>query len=123
MSIKSGIFLKDFCALISHSNEATVGQLQVIHIIHPSLKVCHYDQVWFHCPVANPRRKRPIMGECAYPDPREGQRVTLKAGAFSHVKIREWTILCHLKNGKILLRCLEKKYTLEVTSEDIENKS
>ncbi len=59
------------------------------------------------------------MEECTYPITKDGERVTLKAGAFPHVKIREWTIACYLENGKILLRCPEKKYTLEVTTDDI----
>jgi hypothetical protein len=60
------------------------------------------------------------MEECAYGVTREGERVTLKAGAFPQIKIRYWMIACHLKNGKILLRNPKRNYTLEVTPGDIE---
>ncbi len=63
------------------------------------------------------------MEECAHTITSNGEHVTLKTGAFPHVKIREWTIDCYLKNGKVLLRCPERDYTLEVTREDIEGKS
>ncbi len=51
--------------------------------------------------------------------PKEGDRVMLRPGTWPAVKIREWFVE-QLENGKVLLRCPERKYTLQVIWEDIE---
>lgn len=50
----------------------------------------------------------------------EKEWVNLKPGSLPYVKIRKWYII-KIEKDKILLRCKEEKYTLEVSPEDIEN--
>ena len=72
-----------------------------------------------HSPFPSTLASLAIMDECVEVFQAGAKYVRLKENTLPRVKIREWTIDCVLKNGKLLLRCPEGKYTLEVMPEDV----